>query len=184
MVFVSSTMVFDTGTSGWETNTMVTKPVTILLATGKMVSLIKKIVCVANTMVFLIGTMVCVKNTMVPTSDTTVPAAKKMVSAAPTMVFEVLSIVFMIGEQSFANPKLFFGELRACARLTWHFAAGPQARWLEAHPESRFLQISTLRTKDFWSVKSRKRGFPDGSLEIHPESPLRLLQLHHIYGKT
>ena len=87
-------MVFETGTLGGETKTVVSKPETILLATGKMVSLIKKIFCFAKTMVSGIGTMVCVKKTMVSTSETTVTAAKKTVSVAPPMVCKVLSIVF------------------------------------------------------------------------------------------
>jgi hypothetical protein len=71
---------------------MASKPETIGLTTGKMVSAIKKIVWFAKTMVSGIETMVCVKNTMVSTSETIVPAAKKTVSVAPTMVFKVLSI--------------------------------------------------------------------------------------------
>ena len=99
-------MVFVTGTFVWETKTVVSKPETILLATGKMVSLIKKILWQARTMVAVIGTTVCAKNTIFPTSETTVTAAKKMVSVAPTMVCKVLSIGVLIVEQSFANPKL------------------------------------------------------------------------------
>jgi hypothetical protein len=30
--------------------------------------------------------------------------------------------------------------------------------------KGRFLRMTTLKTKDFWAVKSRKRGFPDESL--------------------
>jgi hypothetical protein len=51
-------MVFETETLGWETKTVVSKPETTLLVTGKMVSLIKKIFCFAKTMVSGIGTMV------------------------------------------------------------------------------------------------------------------------------
>jgi hypothetical protein len=113
MVFEAFTMVFVTGTFVWETKTVVSKPETILLATGKMVSLIKKILWQARTMVAVIGTTVCAKNTIFPTSETTVTAAKKMVSVAPTMVCKVLSIGVLIVEQSFANPKLvFFRELQ------------------------------------------------------------------------
>ena len=43
MVFDAFTMVFVTRTLGSETKTVVSKPETILLATGKMVSLTKKI---------------------------------------------------------------------------------------------------------------------------------------------
>jgi hypothetical protein len=69
-----------------------------------MVSRIKKIVWIAKTIVSGIGTLVCVKNTMVPRSKTTVMAAKKTVSVAPTKVFKVLSMGFLLVEQSFANP--------------------------------------------------------------------------------
>jgi membrane protein insertase Oxa1/YidC/SpoIIIJ len=110
MVFEAFTMVFVTGTLVWETKTVVSRPETILLAAGKMVSLIKKIFWLARTMVAVIGTTVCVKNTIFPTSETTVTAAQKMVSVAPTMVCKVLSIGVLIVEQRFANPKLvFFG---------------------------------------------------------------------------
>jgi hypothetical protein len=96
-------MVNVSDTLGWETNTMVTKPATIFRLTGK-------IVFVANTIVLVIETMVFVNITMVETSDATVAAAKKMVSVALTMVCNVLTIGFVIIEQSFANPKLvFFG---------------------------------------------------------------------------
>ncbi len=105
-------MVFATGTLGCETNTMVTKPETILLTTGKMVSLIKKILCVAYTMVFLGGTMVWVNNTIFPASETMIPAAKKTVSAAPTRVCKVLTIGFVAFEQSFASPSWLFLELQ------------------------------------------------------------------------
>jgi hypothetical protein len=49
---------------------------------------------------------------MILTSETTVTAIKKTVSVALTMVFKVLSIVFLIVEQSFANPKLVFLALQ------------------------------------------------------------------------
>jgi hypothetical protein len=42
----------------------------------------------------------------------TTTAAKKTVSIAPTMGCKVLSIVFLMVEQSFANPKLFFLEFQ------------------------------------------------------------------------
>jgi len=58
MVFEAFTMVFETGTLGWGTNTMVPKPETIVFATGKMVSPIEKIFCFAKTMVSVIRTMV------------------------------------------------------------------------------------------------------------------------------
>ena len=112
MVSEAFTMVFETETLGWETNTMVSMPETTVLATGKMVSLIKKIFCFAKTMVSVIGTMLCVKNTMVPTSEPTITAAKKTVSVAPTMVCKVLSIGVSIVKQSFANPKQVFGGAR------------------------------------------------------------------------
>jgi hypothetical protein len=113
MVFEAFTMVFVLGTLGLETKTVVSEPETILLTTGKMISLVKKIFSLAKTMVFGIDTMVCVKNTIFPTSETTVTAAQKMVSVALTMVCKVLSIGFLISEQSFANPKLVvFGELQ------------------------------------------------------------------------
>jgi len=53
-----------------------------------------------------------VKNTTVATPETTVTAAKKTVSVRPTVVCKVLSIGFLIVEQSFANPKLVFLELQ------------------------------------------------------------------------
>ena len=129
MVFEAFTMVFETETLGWETNTMVSMPETTVLATGKMVSLIKKIFCFAKTMVSVIGTMLCVKNTMVPTSEPTITAAKKRVSVAPTMVCKVFSIGVSIVEQSFANPKLVFLELQP-ARLK--FEPGSAAETLHA----------------------------------------------------
>ena len=59
-------MVFETGTLGWETKTMVSKPETIFFATGKMVFPIKKILSFKRTMVSGTETRVSVKNTMVP----------------------------------------------------------------------------------------------------------------------
>jgi hypothetical protein len=101
MVFVLNAMVNVSDALGWETNTMVTKPANIFRLTGKMVF-------VAKTIVSVIGIMVFVIITMVPTSKTTVTAAKKMVSVALTMVCKVLTIGFVMIEQSFANPKLVF----------------------------------------------------------------------------
>jgi hypothetical protein len=51
-----------------------------------------------------------VKNTIFSTLATRVTAAKKTASVAPAMVCKVLSIGLMIVRQSFANPKLVFGE--------------------------------------------------------------------------
>jgi hypothetical protein len=50
--------------------------------------------------------------TVFTTTETIVKAAMKMASIAPTMVCKVLSIVFVIVEESFANPKLAFFELQ------------------------------------------------------------------------
>jgi len=61
---------------------MVSKPETIVLATGKMVSLVKKIFSLAKTMVFGVENMVCVMHTIFTTTGTTVTAAQKMVSFA------------------------------------------------------------------------------------------------------
>jgi hypothetical protein len=99
MVFVSETLV-------WETESIVGKPETIFRMTGEMVSMINKTVFFAKTIVSVIGTMVCVNIAMVPTSETTVVSAKKTVSVAPTMVCKVLSVVFLMVDQIFANPKL------------------------------------------------------------------------------
>ena len=79
-------MVFVTGNIWWKTKTLVSNPETLLLATGKMVSLIKKILSLAKIMVAGIGTMVCMTDTIFWTSGTTVTAVEKTVSVAPTMV--------------------------------------------------------------------------------------------------
>jgi hypothetical protein len=42
-------------------------------------------------------------------------AAKTMVLVAKTIVYKVLTIVFLIVEQSFANPSWLFLELAACS---------------------------------------------------------------------
>jgi hypothetical protein len=54
----------------------------------------------------------------IPTSETTVTASKKTVSVAPTMVCKVLSMVFLIVEQSIANPKLV---LRGALARSHHY---------------------------------------------------------------
>jgi hypothetical protein len=99
MVFAFTTMVNVSDALGWETKTKVKKPATIFRLTGT-------IVFFANTMVSVIGTMVFVTIAMVPTSETTVMVEKKMVLVALTMAYKVLTIGFVIIEQSFANPKL------------------------------------------------------------------------------
>lgn len=85
---------------------MVAEPQTIFWVGWKRVPAVQKIFSLEQTMVSGIETMVWVKKTMVATSQTTVKAEKKMVSLAPTMVCKVLSIEFLIVEQSSAIPKL------------------------------------------------------------------------------
>jgi hypothetical protein len=88
------------------TKTMVPKPATIFRMTGTMVF-------VANTIVLAIGTIVFVTMTIVETTETTVMVAKNMVLVAKTMAYKVLTIVFLIVEQSFANSSWLFLELAA-----------------------------------------------------------------------
>jgi len=106
MIFVSDAMVLVSESAVWETKTMVAKTETIFSLTGKMVSVIKKVFSFEKTMVSGIKTIFCVMQTIFMTTETIVAAAKKTVSAAPTMVCKVLSIVFLMVERSFANPKL------------------------------------------------------------------------------
>jgi len=108
MVFVAFTMVVVSGTLVWETKTMVSKPETVFLVTGKMVSLVKKIFSITKTMVYRIETMVRVMNTIFTTRETMVAMVRKMVSVAPTMVCVIETSVIgpSISGQSFANPKL------------------------------------------------------------------------------
>ena len=137
MVFEAFTMVFVSGTLGWETKTMVSKPETIFFATGKMVFLTRKIFSFEKTMVSGTGTRVCVKNTMVLTSETTVTAAKKTVSIAPTMVCKVLSIVFVIIDRASPIRSWFFLELQPAR---FKFEPGSVAEALRAFLPEVMLQ--------------------------------------------
>jgi hypothetical protein len=89
-----------------------------------------------ETMVFEMGTLVWEMKTMVSKPETTVRASKKMMSVARIMVYKVLSIVFLIVEQSFANPKMvyFAAPARSHQNKILKFAARrlkpASARWM------------------------------------------------------
>ena len=117
MVGEIQTMVPASETLVWETKTMVVKPEIIFWLTRKMVPMVRKIFSFEKTLISGIESRFCVMQTIFMMTGTTVTAAKKTVSVVPTMVFKVFTIGFVIVEQSFANPKLYFWGLSPLASL-------------------------------------------------------------------